>query len=137
MHIFRKPFLRYWHHRLTCIARIVQKLVKSILSKSELSKIASLGAYVSDNFDTRMTILKLSRLFVISPKKIQVVVNQIYVDSVGHYISKLRMGHAKHLFGTTGLNVSENYSRIGIYSPSYFSKLFKNRYGMSPSTFRK
>lgn len=109
---------------------------QSILSKSDLSKISSLGGYVIDNFDTKMTILKLSRHFGVSPKKLQVGIKYLYGDSVGHYILNLRMGHAKHLFGTTDLNVSEICYRIGISSHSYFSKLFKNRYGVSPSKYR-
>ncbi len=109
---------------------------QSTLSNSELSKITSLGVYVIDNFDTRMTILKLSRHFGISPKKLQVGIKYLYGESVGHYISNLRMGHAKHLFGTTELNVSEISHQIGISSHSYFSKLFKNKYGVSPSKFR-
>lgn len=110
--------------------------LQSILSKSDLSKIATLGGYVIDHFDTKMTILELSRHFGLSPKKLQLGIKYLYGDSVGHYISNLRMGHAKHLFGTTELNVSEICYQIGITSHSYFSKLFKNRYGVSPSKFR-
>jgi AraC-like DNA-binding protein len=103
------------------------------LSKSELSKITSLGDYVISNFETGMTILKLSKYFGISPKKLQMGVRHLYGDSVGHYISNLRMAHAKHLFGTTDLNVSEVRYRVGISSGSYFSKVFKSRYGTLPS----
>jgi AraC-like DNA-binding protein len=108
---------------------------QSTLSKSELSKITSLGDYVMDNFETDLTILKLSRHFGLSPKKLQMGVRFLYGDSVGHYISNLRMGHAKHLFSTTDLNVSEISYKVGISSQSYFSKLFKSRYGMSPSKY--
>lgn len=109
---------------------------QSTLSKTDLSKMSSLGSYVIDNFDTRMTILKLSRHFGISPKKLQTGIKYLYGDSVGHYVSNLRMGHAKHLFSTTDLNVSEICYRIGLSSHSYFSKMFKSRYGVSPSKFR-
>ncbi|MFT4758525.1 MAG: AraC-like DNA-binding protein [Paraglaciecola sp.] len=108
---------------------------QSTLSKSELSKITSLGAYVIDNFETNLTILKLSKHFGMSPKKLQKGVRYLYGDSVGHYISNLRMGHAKHLLSTTDLNVSEVCFRVGISSRSYFSKVFKNRYGKLPSQY--
>lgn len=110
--------------------------LRHTLSKSELSTISSLGGYVIDNLETKMTILKLSRHFGISPKKLQAGIKYLYGDSVGHYILNLRMGHAKYLFGTTDLNVSEISNRIGISSHSYFSKVFKNRFGVSPSKIR-
>lgn|GEM_PF-1160497 len=108
----------------------------SQLSKSELSKITTLGPYIIDHLDTKFTIQELSRIFRLSPKKLQAGVKYLYGDTVGHYILRLRMGHAKHLLTTTELNVSEVCDQIGIFSKSYFSKVFKNRYGLSPKSFR-
>lgn len=103
------------------------------LSKSELSKITSLGAYVIANLKTSLTVLKLGKHLEISQKKLQMGVKHLYGDSVGRYVSNLRMGHAKHLFNTTDLNVTEVCSLVGISSISYFSKVFKSRYGILPS----
>ncbi len=108
---------------------------QSTLNKSELSKITSLAGYVIDNFEANFTILNLSRHFGISPRKLQTGVKHLYGDSVSRYISNLRMGHAKHLFSTTDLNVSEVRHLVGISSGSYFSKVFKNRYGELPSYY--
>ena len=108
----------------------------SNLSKSELSKITSLGPYIIDHLETKFTIQELSKTFLLSPKKLQAGVKHLYGDSVGRYILSLRMGHAKHLLATTELNVSEVCDQVGISSKSYFSKIFKNRYGLSPKSFR-
>ena len=109
----------------------------SELSTSELSKITSLGDYIINNLETRLTIFKLSRHFGMSPKKLQMGVKHLYGDSVGHYILNLRMGHAKHLFQTTDLSVSEVSRLVGISSGGYFSKVFKNRFGRLPSQYLK
>jgi len=108
---------------------------QSTLSNSELSKITSLAGYVIYNLETNLTIVKLSRHFGMSPKKLQVGVKYLYGDSVGRYILNLRMGHAKHLFDTTDLNVAEVCARVGIANGGYFSKVFKNRYGKLPSQY--
>lgn len=108
---------------------------KPTLSKSELSKITSLRSYVINNLEISFTILKLSRYFGISPKKLQMGVKYLYGDSVGHYILSLRMSHAKHLLITADFNVSEVCDRVGISSRSYFSKVFKARYGKLPSEY--
>jgi AraC-like DNA-binding protein len=108
---------------------------ESSLSKSELSKLTSLASFVRNNLEASLTIPILSRHFGISPKKLQVGVNYLYGDSVGRYILSLRMDHAKHLLNTTDLNVTEVCARVGISSRGYFSKVFKNKYGKSPSHF--
>lgn len=106
------------------------------LSNSDLSNITSLGEYVIDNFETKITIQGLCKVFQLSPKKLQLGVKHLYGDTVGQYILNLRMGHAKHLFTSTEMNVTEVCYKIGLSSQSYFSKIFKNRYGISPSKFR-
>jgi AraC-like DNA-binding protein len=109
---------------------------QSKLSKSELSKITTLGTYIIDHLETKFTIQELSTIFRLSPKKLQIGVQHLYGDSIGHYVLNLRMGHAKHLLTTTEFNVSEVCDQIGVSSKSYFSKVFKNRYGLSPKSFR-
>ena len=106
------------------------------LRKSELSKITSLGAYIINHIETKLTIHELSGIFGLSPKKLQIGVKHLYGDTVGHYILNLRLGHAKHLFNTTECNVSEVCRQIGLSSKGYFSKIFKNRYGISPNVYR-
>jgi len=108
----------------------------SRLSASELSKITNLGSYIIDHIETNFTIQELSTTFGISPKKLQTGVKHLYGETVANYVLNLRMGHAKHLLITTDSNVSEVCNLIGISSKSYFSKIFKERYGISPRAFK-
>jgi AraC-like DNA-binding protein len=108
---------------------------QTTLSVSELSKLTSLSSYVLNNLEVSLTILKLSRHFGMSPKKLQSGINHLYGKSVGHYVLSLRMDHARYLLSTTDLNVTEVCARIGISSRAYFSKVFKNRFGKSPSDY--
>jgi AraC-like DNA-binding protein len=110
--------------------------IQSPLSKSELSKITSLSGYIINNLDANLTILKLSRHFGLSPKKLQLGVQYLYGESVGHYVLNLRLSHAKYLFRTTDLNVAEVCARVGIANGGYFSKIFKNKYGNLPSHYK-
>jgi AraC-like DNA-binding protein len=110
---------------------------KSPLSISELSKISSLTNYATNNFETSLTLLTLSKHFGMSQKKLQMGVKYLYGDSVGRYILDLRMGHAIHLFNTTDFNVAEVCVRVGIANGGYFSKVFKKRYGKLPSRYKR
>jgi transcriptional regulator GlxA family with amidase domain len=52
------------------------------------------------------------------------------------YQLELRVAEAKHLLAGSVLPVKEIAARLGFQSPSYFSRLFKNRTGLSPETWR-
>ncbi|UAM96858.1 AraC family transcriptional regulator [Polaribacter litorisediminis] len=107
------------------------------LSKIELSKISTIGDYIINHIEEKISIQELSSIFLLSPKKLQAGVKHLYGVTIGNYILNLKMGHAKHLYISTDYNTSEICSQIGISSKSYFSKVFKDRYGISPSLFRK
>src|SRR5680860_183902 len=98
---------------------------ETVLRNSELARITSLGDYVMENLDQELTVSSLGKKFDMSVKKLQVGIRHLYGDSVGQYVTNLRMGQAKHLIDTTDLSCSEVSYRVGISSLSYFSKLFK------------
>jgi AraC-like DNA-binding protein len=110
---------------------------QTTLSASELSKLTSLSSYVLNNLEANLTILKLSGRYGMSPKKLQLGVKHLYGKSVGHYVLSVRMDHARHLLSTTDLNVTEVCAQVGISSRAYFSKVFKNKFGKSPSDYIK
>jgi AraC-like DNA-binding protein len=54
-----------------------------------------------------------------------------------HYIKNMRLQKAKELLETTDLTVGEVTYKTGFQSPSHFTKIFLQRYGVLPSVFRK
>jgi AraC-like DNA-binding protein len=57
--------------------------------------------------------------------------------SVKEYILRLQLRHAKELLAATSKSISEIADEIGIENALYFSRLFSEREGVSPRTFRK
>ena len=105
------------------------------LSNTELSKITDIGPYVIERLHTGITILKLSKHFKMSPKKLQSGVRHLYGDSMGSYLFNLRLGRAKQLFDNTDFNISQVRKIVGIASASNFSVVFKKRYGILQSQY--
>ena len=56
--------------------------------------------------------------------------------STSIYIRSVKLGKAKFLLDQTELNVSEIAYMVGYKDPSYFSRLFVERYNLSPSKYR-
>ncbi len=53
------------------------------------------------------------------------------------YLSNIRMRHAKQLLLEGDLSVSEISSLCGYSNPYYFTNVFKDKYSLSPTAFRK
>ncbi len=57
--------------------------------------------------------------------------------SPGHYIKSLRLEKAKKSLETLDLSVSEVAYKTGFQSPSHFTKVFTQKYGIRPSLLRR
>ena len=57
--------------------------------------------------------------------------------SVGLYLRERRLERAELLLRTTFLSIKEVMSEAGVSSMSHFVSYFKERYGVSPSGYRK
>ena len=57
--------------------------------------------------------------------------------SPNEYLRVIRMKKAAELLLTEDLTVAEISYKVGINDPYYFSKCFKNQFGVSPSAYRK
>jgi len=53
------------------------------------------------------------------------------------FVRFIRLQKAMHLLKTTNLNISEIAYDTGFSDPAYFSRVFKDRYGIAPSEVRK
>ncbi|WP_239634706.1 response regulator [Paenibacillus sp. H1-7] len=58
-------------------------------------------------------------------------------ESFNEYVTRLRMDKAVHLLKSTTLKVYEVAEQVGIPSYRYFSVLFRNRTGVSPTEYKK
>lgn len=57
--------------------------------------------------------------------------------SVSEYIINKRLKKAKYLLLNEDLSIAEITYKVGISSPTYFSTLFKAKYGCTPSEFKR
>lgn len=57
--------------------------------------------------------------------------------SASNYINKIRMQQAKFLIESEDLNISEIAYKVGITNLSYFSRLFRKEFGMSPTAYKE
>ncbi|WGK63976.1 BLUF domain-containing protein [Croceiramulus getboli] len=105
------------------------------LTTEELDRIVHLGDYIAENISKRLTIADLVKVTGLSSKKLQTGTRYLYGETVNHFIKNVKLEYAKDLMLTSQLSISEITYEVGISSKSYFSKIFKERFGMLPKDF--
>ena len=52
------------------------------------------------------------------------------------FIRQIRLRHAEQLLLKSGMTVAEVAYKVGFSNPRYFSKYFREMYGMTPSQYK-
>ncbi len=105
------------------------------LLRSELKIVRSLATKIVKNVAQDYNLDKLSLESGLSQAKLQEGFKLLYARTVTEYIRHARLEAARDYLSNSDMNISQVVYTIGFSSRSYFSKIFKNKYGISPSEF--
>ena len=94
--------------------------------------------YIEANFNNK----NLSLVMVADYLNTSVyIVTRLFKDATGknfkEYVLDKRMEYAQELLRTTPTKIAEISSLAGFDSPEYFSSVFKSKYGITPTQYRK
>ncbi len=142
--VFDKSILAYSEasvsSKLMC-ASLLLELLASVICPSADSECEHFGInsalkYINDNYKSEISIENLLNVSRTSESTLR----RGFIAEVGlppvRYINKVRMNKAYELLTGTELSVGNIATEVGIPDISYFSKLFRNFYGISPSQVR-
>ena len=110
---------------------------KTLLRSSEIKIITDAANLIDGNLDDFSSVHALAVELGININKLQSGFKIIYNTTVNNYVQNKRLDLANQLLKNSDLTISEIVYRIGLSSKSYFSKIYKNKYGCSPSDIRK
>tara|TARA_B100001750_G_scaffold248564_1_gene281226 strand:+ start:17063 stop:18508 length:1446 start_codon:yes stop_codon:yes gene_type:complete len=106
------------------------------VSDSELDRVVKLCSYISQNLERPHTIRELAHKSGLYPKKLQDAFQYLFNESVATCIKNMKLEKSKVLLETTDMSISSICDQIGINSKSYYSKIFKEKYGSLPKDYR-
>jgi transcriptional regulator GlxA family with amidase domain len=107
------------------------------LSQSELKLIRSLGNKIIKEPSFDYSLDQLSSESGLSQAKLQEGFKFLYTRTVTEYVRHIRLERARDLLNQANLNISGVVYSIGFTSRSYFSKIFKEKYAITPNEYRK
>lgn len=107
------------------------------LTSSDAHAIQKAHDILTDNFCNPPTINALSKMVFLNEQKLKAGFSNKYHMSIGQYTNSLKMSMAENLLLTTELSVDKIAKMIGYNHGSNFIKMFKNKHGKTPLSFRR
>lgn len=106
-----------------------------LIRKSTVNKIEEAVSIIKKELDVRISVHALAKRVGLNQNTLQSGFKQLFSTSVNEYIRDHKIEYAKNLLENSDLNITEITYKIGINSRSYFSKLFKEKYGLTPKQY--
>ena len=94
-------------------------------------------AYIHQHFTEKITLKQIGELTFFSAVYCDTVFKNDMGVSVIEYVLSLRIENAKQLLLEKELSINKIAESVGFQDHNYFSRVFKNRVGISPSDYRQ
>ncbi len=120
-------------HMLQHNREVNNKPLPTTLLKRELAIIRNCAKNIEKNISKPYTLETISMDTGLTQAKLQEGFKLLYSQTVTEFIRNARLEVSRDLINNTDLSISEIVYTIGFTSRSYFSKIFKEKYALSPS----
>ena len=137
------PELAEWYRQRPCFTeeqiRSLWTLLPEILFQNAIRFdvfMEQVTDYISKNLHRDLSIGTICGRFGLSKNRLYSLFRETYGCSVGEYVVKLRLERAKMLLRETDEAVYAVAEQVGIPNCTYFCRLFKEKTGLSPASFR-
>ena len=116
---------------------IVPKITETEITSVDQQLVDNATAYVENNISNgEITVETMSEALNMSRVHLYKRLTAITGQTPSEFIRDIRLRHAERLLRLSQLTVSEVSYKVGINNPRYFSKYFKDKYGMLPSQYK-
>lgn len=109
----------------------------TILRKSDIEKVNYVVKRILGDLGTNLSVESLAREAGTNVNKLQEGFRHVYDLTVNKFIQHQKLEAAKEMLMRSERNISEIVIAIGLNNRSYFSKIFKEKYGVNPKYFLK
>ncbi len=103
----------------------------------EMEQLQSICEYITRNPAKEYTVEYLCRKTGLGPNKLQKGFKKMHNRTIIDYIRNIRLERSLELIRTTNMSITEIVYSVGLSSRSYFSKIFKSKYKMSPKHYQQ
>ena len=124
--------------RVLCECLSANSRIQITRQSGTAQMIAAARTYIESNFaDTGLSVDKLCEELHISRSYFSTLFKQETGSSFVQYLTDVRLGRAMVLLDSTDDKTFVIAGEVGYDDPNYFSYVFKKKYGVSPTLYRK
>lgn len=120
-----------------CTLETGEKTVGSNQSNYQKSQFEEIEAFLKANLDKNFSLEELSGIFSVSPSKLKNIFREAGNTSPMAYFTSLKMQRAKQLIRESAMSVAQIAESLGFRYENYFSRVFKEKTGLTPSEYAK
>lgn len=124
-------------HAINLFVMLLDSHLSSKPSKTQSSPLNWVTSYLSLNMSERLSVENMAFRSNLSVSRFSVLFKREYGTSPHQFLLDLRIRHAQDLLVTTSLSVDSIASYCGFADIYHFSKVFKQKVGLSPMAFRQ
>ena len=125
-----------WRENLAYIFKNKSELLEHKINRKNEERAKKILSYIHENYSEPLTVDLLAKHANISRSECFRCFKHFTNKNPIEYINEYRLGNAAKLLMESGLSVTEVGVACGFNSSSYFGKIFKEIYGVSPKQYR-
>ena len=114
-----------------------QKYMEHIKKAEENPIIKKVCAYVDENLSHDISLDTAADFAGVSSFYLSKLFKEEKGETFINFISDKRLEKSRKLLSETNLSIKEITAEVGYNDQNYFSRIFKNKYGISPKEYRK
>lgn len=110
---------------------------RTVLRINELKRIEEAAEYIKHHLASDLSVKNVSKYTGLNPNKLQEGFKYLFSNTLNEYVTNARLEKANQLLKNKEYNVRAVVSAVGFESSSYFSKIYKQKFGISPKDYKK
>ncbi|PHN02196.1 helix-turn-helix transcriptional regulator [Flavilitoribacter nigricans] len=123
----------YWQQFSDLLAT---KLDYPNISKIEYDHLREITTFIAENIRTGPTLGKVEQALRLKEKYVQKLFKKALNTTFAQYLKEYRLKKSAELLQTSDLNVSQIVYALGLSNRSYFTKIFKEKFGITPTDYK-
>lgn len=120
--------------------QVLEKYLNAVRKHNNVKNhqiVSKVKDFIRNNYHKNLTLEEISNEVFLSPYYVSRVFKEDQKLTIMDYLTKVRLEEAKKLLRNPRYNIDDIAEKLGYSDPSYFSKVFRRKEGMSPSQFRQ
>ena len=110
--------------------------ISSVKSQKENPIIEKVCLYIDENLDKDLSLEVLASVADVSTFYLSKLFKEEKTENIINFVTNKRLDRARLLLSDSKYSIKEVAAFTGYNDQNYFSRLFKNKFGISPSEFR-